>query len=167
MRYQGKYFAPSNRRPIQLGSILMRVAAVLVCLIFVTIHLMSGLFARYTTSGGASDSARVAKFEVDVLGESSNHVSISDIEVTDHVYTFTVTNRSEVAVDFNCSVSITRTDVQGDLAPATGYLDPGESVTVSLTFSVTDWNAVTASMEGQNGTVYFDFSVSILVEQVD
>lgn len=167
MRYQGKYFAPSNRKPVQLGSILMRVAAVLVCLIFVTVHLMSGLFAKYTTSGNAPDSARVAKFDVNVSGEASNHVSISTLTATDNVYTFTVTNNSEVSVRYGCSASVSSAGVQSVFAPDSGYLVPGDTATVTLTFSVSDWDAVTESMTDDEPTVTFDFSVSIVVEQVD
>ena len=47
-------------------NIPMCAAVVLLYLTLLSIHLTSGLFARYTTTVTASDSARVAKFDVDV-----------------------------------------------------------------------------------------------------
>lgn len=63
-----------NRRPsgIGLGGILIRVALVLAVLALLCVHLMGGLFAKYTTSGQGSDSARVIKFhELKVSEEGS------------------------------------------------------------------------------------------------
>lgn len=47
---------------VNLGSILIRVAAGLFILTMISIYLLSGLFARYVSSGQGSDSARVAAF---------------------------------------------------------------------------------------------------------
>ena len=48
--------------PVNLGSILIRVAAGLFILTMISIYLLGGLFARYVTSGHGMDSARVATF---------------------------------------------------------------------------------------------------------
>lgn len=52
----------NGKPPVNLGLILIRVAAVLFILTMISVHLLSGLFARYVTSGDGSDSARVAAF---------------------------------------------------------------------------------------------------------
>lgn len=44
------------------GEKLLGLAGVLFCLVLVTTAMMGGMFARYSTSGEGSDSARVAKF---------------------------------------------------------------------------------------------------------
>ena len=51
-----------EKAPVNLGTILIRVAAVLFILTIISIYLLSGLFARYVSSGQGSDSARVATF---------------------------------------------------------------------------------------------------------
>lgn len=53
----------NNEKPsVNLGSILIRVAAGLFILTMISIYLLSGLLARYITAGHGSDSARVATF---------------------------------------------------------------------------------------------------------
>lgn len=51
-----------EKPPVNLGSILIRVAAGLFILTMISIYLLGGLFARYVSSGHGSDSARVAAF---------------------------------------------------------------------------------------------------------
>lgn len=52
----------NEKPPVNLGSILIRVAAGLFFLTMITVYLLGGLFARYVSSGQGSDSARVATF---------------------------------------------------------------------------------------------------------
>ena len=51
-----------EKAPVKLGTILIRVAAGLFILTIISLYLLSGLFARYVSSGQGSDSARVATF---------------------------------------------------------------------------------------------------------
>ena len=51
-----------EKAPVNLGTILIRVAAGLFILTIISIYLLSGLFARYVSSDQGSDSARVATF---------------------------------------------------------------------------------------------------------
>lgn len=51
-----------EKAPVNLGAILIRVAAGLFILTIISIYLLSGLFARYVSSGHGSDSARPATF---------------------------------------------------------------------------------------------------------
>lgn len=51
-----------EKPPVNLGSILIRVAAGLFILTMITVYLLGGLFARYVSSDQGSDSARVATF---------------------------------------------------------------------------------------------------------
>ena len=95
-----------NRRPsgIGLGGILIRVALVVACLILLCIHLMGGLFAKYLTNGEGSDSARVAKFQVNVTGEAKDHVLAYSVPSTEDTQTISVENLSEVAVKYDVTV---------------------------------------------------------------
>ena len=61
-----------EKPPVNLGSILIRVAAGLFILTMITIYLLGGLFARYVSSGQGSDSARVATFGELTLTETGD-----------------------------------------------------------------------------------------------
>ena len=50
---------------------MMRVASILLVAVLLTTSIISGTFAKYVTSGEASDKARVAKFGVVVTGEGA------------------------------------------------------------------------------------------------
>ena len=53
-----------GRGKLELHTIVLRLAAVLLSLVLITIGMVSGRYARYVTSASGSDSARVAKFTV-------------------------------------------------------------------------------------------------------
>lgn len=67
-----------EKPPVNLGSILIRVAAGLFILTIISIYLLGGLFARYVSSGYGSDSARVAAFGDLTLTETG------DFDGTEH-----------------------------------------------------------------------------------
>lgn len=169
MFYKSKYFAPSERKPIRLGCIMMRLTAVLVCLVLVSFHLMTGLYARYSSTATGSDSARVAKFDVDVSGALEK----SDIVCTampsgNSTYTVTIKNQSEVAVHYQLSVEITgnSTGVNHSFSEASGDLAVGATGDSELTFTV-NWNDFTAGKTGSKAEVTLDFTVTVNVTQID
>ena len=51
----------------------MTIAGILLCLTLVSVWLVGGLYARYTTSDSASDSARVAAFVFNVSDSTHNN----------------------------------------------------------------------------------------------
>ena len=53
-----------GRGKLELHTIVLRLAAVLLSLVLITTGMVSGRYARYVTSASSSDSARVAKFTV-------------------------------------------------------------------------------------------------------
>ena len=53
-----------GRGKLELHTIVLRLAAVLLSLVLITTGMVSGRYARYVTSASGSDSARVAKFTV-------------------------------------------------------------------------------------------------------
>lgn len=155
-------------------NIPMFAALVLLLLTMVSMHLTSGLYARYTASSGGSASARVAKFDV-----VHNLAPVTD---DPGHYTLTVTNKSEVTVQFKLdvvydapmSVSIkdtaeptkngntyTFTDENWTLVPNTG-----EKV-LDLTFNMTDWTQITKDANGKSAEKSYHFDVLITAEQVD
>ena len=167
-------------------NIPMCVALLLMLLTLVTTHMTGGLFARYVATETASDSARVAKFQVHVDG--SDGVLIVDCATDDQgAYTFTVTNQSEVTVgysvtvEFKQSVPETMLQVAMDDSPF-GYLDQnnaigftvdetldplGDNATHQLFFQVTP-NALYSTVEGEASVeLALDFVVTIHARQID
>ena len=169
MTNQGKYMKPSGRPPMRLGSLMIRIALILLCLVMISVHMMSGMYARYTTSGTGSDDARVAKFDVKVNG--SDDVTIDCKVGEDGTYEITVNNESEAAVSYKISVSHGAVDgVSSSLNNNSGVLAPGTTTQAKdhvLTFTV-DWAKFTADVENAaSKTVSFKFTVTIDVVQVD
>ena len=72
--------------------IVFRLGVALLCALFITSHMMSGLYARYSTTATGSASASVAKFDIDAN-------CVYDAE-TDK-YKLTITNNSEVTVSYS------------------------------------------------------------------
>ena len=98
-----------NRRSsgkIGIGGILIRAALILLCLVLLSVYLMDGLYARYKTSGDGADSARVAKFDVDVkFKDGENRVDFVTAKLAydqaTGTYTIVVDNNSEVAICYD------------------------------------------------------------------
>ena len=59
------------------GNIMIRIAAVLFCLVLISTHMMSGLYARYVAKDSSSDEARVAKFQVDAAWSGSVNINVT------------------------------------------------------------------------------------------
>ena len=92
-----------------LHMILFRVTAVMLCATLISCHMVSGLWARYTTRADLSDRARVAVFSVNAdrttgeTGQLTQHLT-GDTSADVTTYHVVVTNHAEVAV--NCTVHI-------------------------------------------------------------
>lgn len=164
-------------------NIPMMLACVLLCLTLITTHLTGGLFARYTAKGEGGDSARVAKFHVTGTPEAT--VTINSNADRDETYMLTVTNHSEVAIEYDLDITflaevtgwmdLTITDaiVTEDTNKTTfhaddaGTLAPGGVATHEITFQVESWNEITKNMTGKEGTEELKFTVNIHATQID
>ena len=152
-----------SSRKLTPAGIVLRIIIVLLCLIVLSIYFMDGLYARYVSNGTGSDSARVAKFDVDVVGDAD--VAISTIQLTDNVI-ITITNRSEVDISYQLTVDVDSA-LKGTFTNGNGYLNPGESISATLTFEVLDWDAVTEHMQNAQDSKSYNFSVTVNAVQVD
>lgn len=85
-----------NRRP----NWILCLAGVLFCLTLFSMHLTSGLYARYTTSASGSDSARVARFNIEQTGELTQLIELDVYPGFAESYTLALKNNSEVAVSY-------------------------------------------------------------------
>lgn len=148
-------------------------AAVLLCLTMISISMTSGLYAKYTTSSTGSDSARVAGFHVSTTVDSAQANPIALTAADDSssgTYTFTIENKSEVAIKNSVIVkdvpdqvkvelnntAITSTG-SGDLTFEVGELAVGGTATCTLTFSALDGSTTQTT----------DVTVQVHAEQVD
>ncbi len=94
MRYRSE---KTKQSKTHFSSLIMRIAATLGCLTIISAYLLSGMYARYTTSSSGNDSARVAKWDVAVKNFAVSSIRLSE-NAPDGTYTFTVDNQSEVSV---------------------------------------------------------------------
>ncbi len=95
------------------GNIFMRIAAVLFCATLFSMYLVSGLYARYTTSTINNDSARVAEFNITQEGTFFEAFEANIIPGETQGADLTITNKSEVAMEYTLTV----TNVTGNLEP--------------------------------------------------
>lgn len=98
-----------TKKPLKLNTML-KLAGILLCLVLATTHLASNLYAKYTANDSGSDSARVAVWNVEASGASVSNVKIDLATAAtvdsaiDKTYTLTVTNKSEVASNYDIIV---------------------------------------------------------------
>lgn len=169
------------------------LAGILLCLTVVSVRLAFGIFARYSTTASAEDDARVARFDVDITGETQNPVFAYGTTEGD-AFTITVENLSEVAVAYDVIVTLdamavgTTVQLDGGVGVVdgtttsfvgAGALPPNAGAenrnTHTLAFAM-NWDALTAedwaSLTGAEttGTAIskpLNFTVTVNVAQVD
>lgn len=93
------------------GNILMYTAAVILCVTLLSMHLAGGLYARYTTGKGDSNSAKVAAFNIEQEGTIFETIEAGVTPGTTKSAELIITNNSEVAVEYTLTV----TNVTGTL----------------------------------------------------
>ncbi|NCC00813.1 MAG: hypothetical protein EOM34_09055 [Clostridia bacterium] len=153
-------------------NIPLLLAGILFCLTLISSSLTSNLIAKYSTTASGSDSARVAKFDVDTTTNSqSDKIELvpgdSDSSGT---YKFTIKNNSEVVVKNTIIVKGVPNQVKvvfngtektqtgtDDLTFYVGVLDIGGSVDCTLNFSAL----------GGSATQVTQAKIQVLAEQVD
>lgn len=91
-----------DKRPKAKLNIPMCAACVLLCLTMISIHLMSGLYAKYTTSAQGGDFARVIKFGDLTLTETGSFYQENKLMIIPGVDL-----QKKVEVDFKGSESAT------------------------------------------------------------
>ena len=111
---------------------MMRTASVLLVAALMTTSMISGTFAKYTTSADGSDTARVAKFGVNITANGSTFANSYDTEKT-----ATVVGTS--------SAKVVAPGTKGEMTKMTITGTPEVSVKVSYkgAFDIKDWNVDT------------------------
>lgn len=85
------------------SNFMLRLASILFICVLVTTYMLTGLLARYTSSGNGDDDARVATFEV-LATQTPNNINQEITDDVEQTYQIVLTNNSEVAV--RCNVDI-------------------------------------------------------------
>ena len=158
------------------------VGLVLLCATLISFSLTGGLFARYTTSASASDSARVARFDVTFLDVTENAMVLNSYDPTKLSASteFTISSNSEVAISYGVIIELPQSlpeyvtiTVDGTTATGVdalskvftfdelGSFAPGENeATHTVTFEVDPaWQEADLS--------YSEVSVRVYAEQIN
>ena len=164
---------------------MLVIALILLLLVMVSLHMTSGLYARYISTGSGDDTARVAKFDVATTVHNVNAKFVNK-SAQDNIYTIEIDNDSEVAVRcdlvlvFDSALEYINITVDGN-APSEISLDKktftfkdiallapnGATADCQLVFTVTDWNAVTSEAVGASVTYTFGFDGTLYCTQID
>ena len=167
------------------GQTMIFIAGALFCLMLISVSLLSGLYARYISTGSGDDTARVAKFDVATTVPNVNAKFVNK-GAQDNIYTIEIDNDSEVAVrcdlvlEFNSAVEYLNITVGGK-APSEissdkktftfkdiALLAPNGAIAdCQLVFTVTDWNSVTANATGETVQISYNFDGTLYCTQID
>ncbi len=108
MGYKAKH---EKRNKPHFSVWVMRIAAVLGCLTVISVYMLSGMVAKFSSTViGSSNSAKVAKFDVKLITVTENDETylngLTNEEKTYDTksYDFSVTNNSEVAVEYDIKI---------------------------------------------------------------
>lgn len=144
-------------RDTQLN-IPMLIACVLLCLTMISIHMTSGLYSRYVSTGEGSDSARVIKFGKLNLEESGDFVYDSENLQNDFVIIPGVDLKKKATVSFDGSEAATYVFVEVELSdnwtgPDTFKVSSTDGTTAYMTWKIADgW---TYLGQYEKGYVYY------------
>ena len=146
---------------------VFNLGLVLMCLILISFSMMGGLYARYSTTATGEATAQIAKFDVQVTGDTTG-VDVDVAEEKEGVYTFTITNNSDVTVEYDLTMAYEQpvSGIVANFDHNEGNLLSGENVARKLTFKV-DLAEVTKGMSGPSDSISCHFTVTVKVEQVD
>ncbi len=134
----------NGKNRIYIGHFMIRLALILLCMTAFSTSMLSGLYARYTTTSSGQDSARVAKFDI-----SENATSFQSEFTIDAVpgtveREILVTNNSEVAVGYKVTIqnktgnipyafSVNGSEPVQKKCVVTCYIEPNTESTVTIT----------------------------------
>ncbi len=172
-----------GKKKTSTGPLLLRIALILLCMVAFSTSMLAGLYARYTAKGRGDDTARVAKFDVNVEGFSEDVTVDASQGKTSGTYTFTVKNDSEVAITYDLVITFEKAlpaGVSVSLQGETGIPD-GNTVTFSKIASIApstlgeehtliftlNLDAFTENASGPSVTETVNFTATIRCTQID
>ena len=161
-----------TRRKRTKLNIPMCLAGILLCLTLISVHLTSGLYARYTTTAEGSDLARVAAFKVTEDRTTFSSGVVLGVTPGKTMASILVKNESEVAIRY----TITVTNVTENL-PLSFRVGDGTESAVTATGS---WSMPVKSTQECQLSIMWDaagaeaymgmvdkLSITLTAEQID
>ena len=148
--------------------IVFYVGLLLVCLTFFSIHMSSGLYARYVTQASGSDSARVATFDLAMTGDLEQNLSLTLDPGETQTYTFTFTNSGETTLAYRFELINTTGNLPLTFSSDQGTLGMGQTVQ-GVTCKIT-WPKETETgnpTDPEYAGMVDVVTVRVIVEQVD
>lgn len=167
-------------------NIPLQLAAILLCVTLISVYLVSGIFARYTTENSSGNTAAVAEFSPTASFVEDTWVFDSDTYSFE--YQIKLTNPSEV--DVNCSLEIsfpddmlnnaeftfndeTKTNINGNTIQFGSFanLSSGDTTGITeilkVTISEDIYNSIMSSHNGQTSSLAAHFDAEISFTQID
>ena len=144
-------------------NIPMQIAGILLCLTLVSAWLVSGMYARYTTSGTFSDTARVAKFNVTEAGTYTTSLTPVLVPGGSQTYDLIVTNNREVAI--RCTIAIE--NVYENLPLTFSLSNKTGETTYSAPFDVDPSDGLTVSIAPNSSAQTFGITIGWPADQND
>jgi hypothetical protein len=143
---------------------MMRMASALLVLTLLTTSVVSGTFAKYTTSADATSTARVAKWGVEVTASGSAFAT--SYATDDDTVKSTITNSvvSAVQTGQTAADNVVAPGTSGSLVNFTLKGTPEVAVNVSYeaTLTISDtWKIETKSGDTTNSEVYFPIVITV------
>lgn len=137
----------------------LSVAAVLLCLVLVTAHFTSGMYARFVTRAQGSDRSHAAEFDVSATPD------YAEVNAGENGYEIKVKNSSNFSVDYVVNITFDEEKDVGrfsiDSAALSGVLTAngtdGSTATIPVTFVLQD--------DKGDGTA--PFTVTVSFTQID
>lgn len=82
----------------------MYLVSILLCLTLLSLHFVTGLYAKYVSSDSVLENARVASFYLEAEGPLSRHIQV-DLIPGDHIQqTLKVVNSSDVTLHYTLTI---------------------------------------------------------------
>ena len=148
---------PRKQAAPQPNTFLFRLVSVLLTLVLISSAMLSGMYARYSTTASGSDAARVAKFDIHKDGNLISDLPLEYIPGQSGSYTLIVTNRSEVAVNSTLTVQRLTNNLPLTLELNGERFTDNKSVSVNLAPNSVDTVTYTLTVawpENQNAAAY-------------
>ncbi|MBQ6928939.1 MAG: hypothetical protein IJN27_01345 [Oscillospiraceae bacterium] len=126
---------------------MMRLASGLLVAVLITTSTISGTFAKYTTSGEATDTARVAKFGVEIVATNTAFSNAYKDDDSFGVWAKPETDNTLTVVSSTEAEKVVAPGTAGSLASfaVTGTPEVDVQVTYDATLTLTGWELADSS----------------------
>ncbi len=134
---------------------IMRIASLILVAVMLSTCAISGTFAKYTTHGSGTDTARVAKWGVEVTATNAAFADAYKNEMVEWVATETTVNTDITVKSEEEDVKVIAPGTEGGFAVFSITGTPEVDVEITYTATAT----ITGNWEGKDGQFYFPLIV--------